>query len=63
MAAYYVHWALGHVPDRGANIDLIVGEWGEAATRERRRAGLSLPADGYRPFDNGDRREYQARFV
>lgn len=38
LAAYFVHWTLGHVPDRGANIDLILGEWGEAAMPERRSA-------------------------
>jgi hypothetical protein len=49
LAAYYVHWTLGHVPDRGANIDLIVGDWGEAATAEHRRA-LAL---SYRLLDSG----------
>ena len=48
-AAYYVHWTLRHVPDRGANIDLILGEWGEAATAER-RSGLAL---AYRLMDTG----------
>src|SRR5262245_55514099 len=49
LAAYFVHWTLGHVPDRGANIDLIIGEWGEAATRDRRSA-LAL---AYRLMDTG----------
>jgi hypothetical protein len=48
-AAYYVHWTLGHVPDRGASIDLILGEWGEAATSESRNA-LAL---AYRLMDTG----------
>ena len=38
VAAYFVHWTLGHVPDQGANIDLIVGEWGDAGAAERRHA-------------------------
>ena len=38
VAAYFVHWTPGHVPDRGANIDLIVGEWGDAGDAERRLA-------------------------
>jgi hypothetical protein len=38
LGAYYVHWTLGHVPDRGANIDLILGKWGEAALSEHRSA-------------------------
>jgi len=38
MAVYYVHWTLGHVSDQGANIDLIIGEWGEAMTADNRSA-------------------------
>jgi hypothetical protein len=49
LAAYYVHWTLGHVPDRGANIDLILGEWGEATTSKDRRV-LAL---AYRLVDTG----------
>jgi Transposase IS66 family len=49
LAAYYVCWTLGHVPNRGANIDLILGEWGEATTSNDRRA-LAL---AYRLMDTG----------
>jgi hypothetical protein len=49
VAAYFVHWTLGHVPDRGANIDLIIGEWGEAANSDRRSA-ISL---AYRLTESG----------
>lgn len=49
LAAYFVHWTLGHVPDKGANIDLIVGEWGESATAE----GRSAVALAYRLTDSG----------
>jgi hypothetical protein len=40
---------VGHVPDRGASIDLILGEWGEATTPESRSA-LAL---AYRLMDSG----------
>lgn len=49
LAAYFVHWTLGHVPDRGANIDLILGEWGETTSAESRSA-LAL---AYRLIDTG----------
>src|SRR5271163_3154839 len=49
VAAYFVHWTLGHVPDRGANIDLILGDWGEATSPESRNA-LAL---AYRLMDTG----------
>ena len=49
LAVYYVHWTLGHIPDRGANIDLILGEWGEAATSSTRVA----VALAYRLMDTG----------
>ncbi len=38
VAAYYVHWTPGHVGDRGANLDLIVGTWGENAHSNDRSA-------------------------
>jgi hypothetical protein len=49
LAAYFIHWTPGHVPDQGAHIDLILGEWGEAATSERRIA-LTI---AYRLSDTG----------
>ena len=49
LAAYFVHWTLGHVADRGANIDLILGEWGEGTSSESRSA-LAL---AYRLIDTG----------
>ena len=48
-AAYFVHWTLGHVADKGANIDLILGEWGEGTSSESRSA-LAL---AYRLIDTG----------
>jgi hypothetical protein len=49
LAAYFVHWTLGHVPDRGANIDLIVGPWGDNTSSDDRCA-VSL---AYRQLDTG----------
>ena len=37
-AVYYVHWTLGKVAERGAHFDLILGRWGDAATRSERYA-------------------------
>jgi hypothetical protein len=48
-AAYFVHWTLGHVPEHGANLDLIVGQWGKGAKR-RNRIAVSL---AYRLHGNG----------
>jgi hypothetical protein len=41
VAAYFVHWTPGHVSEHGANIDLIVGEWGHETTA-RQRVGVAL---------------------
>jgi hypothetical protein len=49
LAAYFVHWTLGHVPEHGANIAVILGEWGEGVPAERRSA-LAL---AYRLLDTG----------
>lgn len=48
-AVYYVQWTLGQVPRHGANIDLLMGEWGEGSTPEQRVA-VSLV---YRVGPNG----------
>src|SRR2546425_3430372 len=37
-AAYFVQWARGKVADDGAHFDLILGRWGEDATRADRYA-------------------------
>src|SRR5205823_3551475 len=37
-AAYFVHWTLGKVAEKGAHFDLILGRWGEDATRVDRYA-------------------------
>ena len=37
-ASYFIQWADGHVSEDGANIDLVVGDWGEKTTAEDRCA-------------------------
>lgn len=49
IAAYFVDWTLGHVADSGANIDVILGEWGDTASADRRNA----VALSYRLTDTG----------
>jgi hypothetical protein len=38
VAAYYVQWTLGRVPEEGAHFDFIVGSWGDGTTRADRVA-------------------------
>ena len=35
-AAYWMHWTVGHLEENGANLDLVMGEWGEDASPEKR---------------------------
>jgi len=49
LASYYVQWTLGRVADHGANIDLVVGRWGEefsSADRFVVAVAYRLKADG-----------------
>ncbi|ABD06651.1 hypothetical protein RPB_1943 [Rhodopseudomonas palustris HaA2] len=32
LAAYYVHWSVGHVAEVGADLDLIIGRWGDGTS-------------------------------
>jgi hypothetical protein len=48
-AAYVVHWTPGKVADHGAHFDLVLGRWGEGATKADRYA-VSLE---YRGTDRG----------
>ncbi|MBI1202190.1 MAG: hypothetical protein GC182_06730 [Rhodopseudomonas sp.] len=48
-AAYFVHWTEGHLVDRGATFDIVLGRWGNGtsaadrvATRLRSRHGERL---------------------
>ena len=38
QATYFVHWTLGKVADDGAHFDLILGRWGDSATKADRYA-------------------------
>ena len=56
-AAYFVQWTLGQVERHGANVDIIVGAWGDGATAEERSA-VALEfrrGRGFRVVDAKDR--------
>ena len=36
VAAYWMHWTEGHLSDTGANLDLVIGKWGEGASADDR---------------------------
>ena len=40
-AAYWMHWTVGHLADEGANLDLVIGRWGDDAGRDD-CVGISL---------------------
>ena len=41
VAAYWMHWTVGHLDDPGANLDLVLGAWGDDTTaRDRVAASL-----------------------
>ena len=41
VAAYWMHWTVGHLNEPGANLDLVLGSWGDNATpRDRVAASL-----------------------
>ena len=66
LAAYWMHWTVGHLSEPGANLDLVLGRWGDDATADD-RFGVALihhrQADGTpslividaadRPFSKG----------
>jgi hypothetical protein len=35
-AAYWMHWTVGHLGEPGANLDLVIGCWGDEATADDR---------------------------
>ncbi len=37
-AAYWMHWTVGHMNETGANLDLVVGRWGDEAGADDRVA-------------------------
>lgn len=49
LASYFVEWTLGHMADRGANFDFIIGKWGaDTSASDRFSASLS-----YRILESG----------
>jgi hypothetical protein len=36
VAAYFVHWTIGHIGEQGAHFDLIVGRWGDGTAASDR---------------------------
>jgi hypothetical protein len=36
LAAYSMHWTIGHLTEPGANLDLIIGKWGDQASPKDR---------------------------
>lgn len=41
VAAYWLHWTVGHLDEPGANLDLVIGSWGEQ-TSQNDRVAVSL---------------------
>src|SRR5262245_10948429 len=37
-ACYFVQWTLGHLKDRGARIDVVIGDWNPGAPDDALRA-------------------------
>ena len=37
-AAYWMHWTVNHLSDTGANLDLVLGAWGEGTSAKDRYA-------------------------
>ena len=67
VAAYWMQWTVGHLDEPGANLDLVLGRWGDSATASDRAAVALLhrqQSDGSgalmvidsrdRPCANGD---------
>lgn len=38
VAAYWMHWTVGHLADKGANLDLVIGDWGDGTSAADRCA-------------------------
>ena len=36
LAAYWMTWTAGHLSEQGANLDLVIGRWGEDASADDR---------------------------
>lgn len=42
VAAYWLHWTTGHLDTDGANLDLVVGSWGDGTGPQDRFAASLL---------------------
>ena len=42
VAAYWMHWTVGHLNEPGANLDIVLGAWGEQTTAQDRVAASLL---------------------
>ena len=49
VAAYWMHWTAGHLSEPGANLDLVIGKWGNG-TEAYDRFGVALV---HRQLENG----------
>lgn len=50
MAAYWLRWTIGHLDTHGANLDLVIGSWGEGAgPKDRFAASLEYPEPAHMP--------------
>ena len=38
VAAYWMNWTVAHLADAGANLDLVIGRWGDDASADDRIA-------------------------
>lgn len=36
LAAYWMNWTVGHLSEPGANLDLVLGQWGDEASADDR---------------------------
>ena len=36
LAAYWMNWTVGHLSEPGANLDLVLGQWGDEASANDR---------------------------
>ncbi|MEO7691985.1 MAG: hypothetical protein ABIS51_22055 [Sphingomonas sp.] len=49
IAAYWMHWTVDHLSDPGANLDLVIGKWGDDASADDRVAVALI----HRQMDDG----------
>ena len=68
IASYFVHWTLGRVREHGANVDLIIGRWGEqTSARDRVLVALEYrlleSGPAFMVRDSGDRQVASSELV